>query len=314
MPCDDLSLEPGLHKVLDEITAQGLFDWEGLSVVEVRAKLAAVKTRVTSPHVDQIQDLSIPSEEGNAIPCRFYHPCPGTSLPLLVWLHGGGWVLGGLDGEEATARQLATIGQIAVLSVDYRLAPEHRFPSAFLDARSAFQWAFDHVAELDGSTVAIGGASAGGNLAAAVSLDLALCNQALPTHQFLVYPITDCGVDEPSMKTYADGPVLTRGDMIWFWDQYVPDHTQRTDPRVAVARSHIPESLPPATVLLAQHDPLIDQGLAYARQLEEAGIRTSCTTVQGMTHGFVGLASKVRSARTAFHGAIDRLSRELHEG
>ena len=216
-------LNTDLQALVDGMYGLELFDWEGLDASAVRAKFAAIKVQSTLAPVASVEDIKVPGT-GGGVPCRFYHPHPGRRLPLLVWFHGGGWVLGDLDQEEATARRLALCGDMAVLSVDYRLAPEHRFPCAFYDALSAWRWAIEHAQELgclEGGC-GLGGGSAGGNLAAAVALMAVSDGGPIPAHQLLVYPVVDAHFDRPSMLKFAEGPVLHRAHLRWFWDQYVP--------------------------------------------------------------------------------------------
>jgi acetyl esterase len=306
-----LNLDADLLAVIAPLYEQGLFDWEGLDAVGVREKFAGIKKTVTTPDVAHVEDLCVPGPTGS-IPCRFYHPAPGTELPLIVWTHGGGWVLGGLDGEEGTARQMATVGQLAILSVDYRLAPEHCFPAAFDDARACFDWAVAHRRELSVTQVGVGGASAGGNLAAAVSIACAGEGGPSPAHQLLIYPILDCDLDRASMHTFSEGPILHRSHMAWFWDQYVPIVQDRCDWRASPLRAQTPPTLPPATIILAACDPLLDEGIAYATMLEDAGIPVSCIVGEHLTHGFVGMSARVPAAQKILHDAVGMVAAALN--
>lgn len=290
-------LNTDLQALVDGMYGLELFDWEGLDAPAVRAKFAAIKVQSTLAPVASVEDIKVPGT-GGGVPCRFYHPYPGRRLPLLVWFHGGGWVLGDLDQEEATARRLALCGDMAVLSVDYRLAPEHRFPCAFYDALNAWRWAIEHAQELgclEGGC-GLGGGSAGGNLAAAVALMAVSDGGPIPAHQLLVYPVVDAHFDRPSMLKFAEGPVLHRAHLQWFWDQYVPVVGQREDWRAAPLRAQSHVGLPPTTIVLAGHDPLVDEGLAYAAALQGAGVEVACSVHPGLTHGFQGMAAKVPEA------------------
>ena len=314
---DTPQLDPQLQHVLDELYAGDLMNWSGLDAVAVRAKFAGIKPAVTSPHIAHVEDIDVPSpaDKGRTIPSRLYHPEPGKVLPLLVWFHGGGWVLGTLDGEEGTARLLAQRGHMAVLSVDYRLAPEHPFPAAIDDAVACFDWACEHRSALSVSAVGVGGCSAGGNLAAVVSMQRAHSLRdgvhASPAHQLLVYPITDCIDDRASMLALGDGLVLHREHMRWFWDQYVPIAAERAHWRASPLRGDVPASMAPATILLAQLDPLLDEGLAYAEALRNSGVCVQVEVGQGLTHGFVGMCRKVAAARALFMSTIDKVSAAL---
>lgn len=308
-------LNTDLQALLDAMYGLGLFDWRGLDAPAVRAKFAAIKVIPTLSEVARVEDIEIPGT-GGVVPCRFYHPHPERRLPLLVWFHGGGWVLGDLDSEEATARRLALCGDMAVLSVDYRLAPEHRFPCAFYDAVSAWQWAVEHAQELGcmQGGCGLGGGSAGGNLAAAVALMSVADGGPVPAHQLLVYPVVDAHFDRPSMLEYAEGLVLHRAHLQWFWDQYVPAVEQRSDWRAAPLQASSHVGLPPTTIVLAAHDPLLDEGLAYANALQAAGVEVGCTVHAGLTHGFQGMAAKVPEALTIVEQMAAGVGARLRRG
>lgn len=310
-----VELHPELRALLDDVYALGLFDWDGLDAVAVRRKFAAIKTVPDLPHLERLEDFDIQGT-GGPVPCRFYHPGGQTLLPLLVWFHGGGWVLGTLEQEEASARMLALCGDMAVLSVGYRLAPEHPFPCAFQDALAAFDWAQQHARSLNcrPDAIAVGGSSAGGNLAAVVSLMRVLDEGPAPAHQVLVYPVTDHDLDRGSMHEFGDGLVLHRSHMQWFWDQYVPDVATRKDWRASplLAPSHA--NLPPATMLLAACDPLVDEGVAYARLLQQADVPLDLRIIKGMTHGFMGMASKLDAARVVVESMARDVGLALRRG
>ncbi|MCH2137051.1 MAG: alpha/beta hydrolase [Phycisphaerales bacterium] len=303
------AIDPDLARIVESLNESGLMDWSGLDAEGVRAKFSDIKQTVREPAVALVQDVDVPGA-GGPIACRLYHPQPGTRLPGLVWCHGGGWVLGTLDGEEATARFLATAGQMAVLSVDYRLAPEHRFPAAFEDAMAAFDWTCANASELELSCVAMGGASAGGNLAAAVGLERA--GPPGPEALLLVYPILDSDLDRPSMHTFGEDLVLHRDHMAWFWDQYVPDERDRAHPRAAVLQAAIPQSLAPVTLLLAECDPLVDEGLEWARQLQRSGVDLQLVVAKGLTHGYLGMSRRVPAARALLEAEIRRFVSHLN--
>ena len=309
-------IDAELEQVLKELYAGDLMNLGDLDAVAVRAKRAGVKPVLTSPHIAHVEQINVPIPNASqSIRCRLYHPEPGTAVPLLVWFHGGGWVLGTLDGEEGTARLLAQRGHMAVLSVDYRLAPEHPFPAAIDDAVTCFDWACAHRDMLSVSAIGVGGCSAGGNLAAVVSMQRAHSTgdgvHVSPAHQLLVYPITDCSDDRASMLAFGDGLVLHREHMRWFWDQYVPIAAERSHWRASPLRGDVLASMAPATILLAQLDPLLDEGLAYAEALRNGGVCVQVEVGQGLTHGFVGMCRKVKVAKSLFMGTIDKVSAAL---
>jgi acetyl esterase len=252
----------------------------------------------------EVRMLTIPSD-GGGVPARLYRPLPGTADGVLVWLHGGGCVLGSLDGSDDQARGLANASGCAVLSVDYRLAPEHRFPAGLEDAYAAVSWAAAHPDELGvrPCRVAIGGDSAGGNLAAAVAL-LARDRGGPPIElQLLVYPVTCQGLNAPSWRRYADGHWLTAETMNRFWEYYLDRAEGATHPYASPLRSESLADLPPAVVLLAECDVLHDEGARYAQRLEQAGIPTQLHCYEGMIHGFMACGGVVERAWEAWRVA-----------
>ncbi len=267
---------------------------------EARAQRAALLRPSPEP-IAESRDL-----DGGGVPCRFYQPAVLRSPGLLVWYHGGGWVLGDLDSHDDPCRALANRGGFCVLSVDYRLAPEDPFPAAVDDALAATRWAGEHLADLGCRVLAIGGDSAGGNLAAVVA------NRA-PTpicFQLLVYPATDARMGHPSITENGDGYFLTSTGMRWFFDHYLsgPDGTLE-DPRVSPLLED-PERLaagPPAMVITAEFDPLRDEGAAYALALAAAGVATTHVRFDGQIHGFFSLFGLVDDARSAQSMAAEAL-------
>jgi acetyl esterase len=246
------------------------------------------------------------------VPSRLYRPTDREDLGLLVFLHGGGWVLGNLDSHDNLCRILANSSGHAVLSVDYRLAPEHQFPAALEDAVTATRWAHDNAAALGCSPdrLAIGGDSAGGTLAIVVG-HLA----PVPLrYQVLVYPATDLTCSFPSFVENADGPQLTAAGMQWFVNHYLSGtSTNLTDPRVSphFAADHVVASSPPTMLITAQYDPLRDEGDAYAARLASLGVPTSHVRFSGMYHGFFSLADFYDDAIAANHMVGAALGRVL---
>ncbi|MBA2587237.1 MAG: alpha/beta hydrolase [Alphaproteobacteria bacterium] len=245
--------------------------------------------------------LSIPSDYG-PIPARFYRASKGADpCPLLVYFHGGGFMLGSLALYDTTCRRLATNGDCAVLSVDYRLAPETLFPGAVLDAYAATRWAFDHakMLNIDPDKIAVGGDSAGGNLAAVLAqmaLDSGEFKVAL---QILIYPMTDQSRAYPSYERNASGYMLTTAALHWFMDNYIPDHANRLDPRASPMLRPSLQGLPPALVISAEFDPLVDENEAYAKRLREAGVPTDYVCFPGMIHPFFTLGGVVEDTAKA---------------
>ena len=255
--------------------------------------------------VARVVDRTIPGPDG-ALPVRVYTPEGSGPFPLLVVFHGSGFVICDLDTHDPLCRDLCARASSVVVSVDYRLAPEHRFPAASDDCLAATRWAAEHAAELraDPERIAVVGDSAGGNLAAVTALRLR--DEGGPTlrAQVLVYPVTDYHTPPtPSYLENAKGRGLTRGVMIWFWKQYLADASEADDPRAAPLRAPELRGLPPALVITAEYDVLRDEGERYAGRLEEAGVPAELTRYAGLRHGFVGLAGP-----TADHGrALDQI-------
>jgi acetyl esterase len=234
---------------------------------------------------------SIVDADADGVPVRIYR-ADDRELPGLVWFHGGGWTIGSLDSHDRLCRTLAARCGCALVSVDYRLAPEHPYPAAVEDAWTATLWASRRFAGL-----AIGGDSAGGHLAAVVAVRAR--DRGLPLAlQALVYPPTDGGLDTPSFREHADVPNLTREVMHWFWDQFCPVE-RRAEPEASVLRALDLRGVAPAFVLTAEYDVLRDEGEAYARRLLDAGVPVMLTRYEGQIHGFLRMPAVIERAREA---------------
>ncbi|MFN0093401.1 MAG: alpha/beta hydrolase [Dehalococcoidia bacterium] len=227
---------------------------------------------------------------GGDIPVRVYTP-PNVLVtrPGLVWFHGGGWVFGDLDGADNTCRALCMAADCVVVSVDYRLAPEHKFPAAADDCYAVTKWVAGNAANLrvDAKRIAVGGDSAGGNLAAVVA-QLAKTQGPELSYELLVYPVTDANFATASYTANASGYLLTKVDMEWFWECYLRTPADADDPKSAPLQAASLAGLPPAIVITAEFDPLRDEGEAYAAKLSAAGVPTECVRYDGMIHGFFG--------------------------
>jgi acetyl esterase len=289
------------------------------TAVEARAHLELTRDLVAGPALTGVRtrDLDIPSSDGagdpgspsGPVPARLYEPVnlPAGS-PLLIYFHGGGWVIGSVETHDATCRYLARNAHVRVLSVGYRLAPEHPFPAAADDAFTAFRFATRNADALgaDASAIAVGGDSAGANLAASVCLQ-AMKNGARPVFQLLFYPVTDMTTRRRSRDVFADGFFLTDDDMTWFVDHYCPDVGQRGDPRLSVLLAEDLRGLPPAYVVTAGFDPLRDEGNAFADRLREAGVPVVKRQHDDLIHGFVSflnLGARFREAVAEAAGAL----------
>ena len=240
--------------------------------------------------VPLVEDRSIPGPAG-PLRVRLYHPAPGKRRPLVVFFHGGGWVLSTVDSYDPVARRLCVEADAAVVSVEYRLAPEHPFPAAPEDAIAATEHLLDRATDFGGDPdrIAVAGDSAGGHLAAVAALGVRDRPGPSLALQYLVYPIVDDDFDRESMHHNGTGRILERDGMVWFWNQFCPDHQDRKDWRAVPLRASTLAGLPPALVTLAAHDPLFDEGLAYARRLEDAGVQTTVRIARDLIHGYISL-------------------------
>jgi acetyl esterase len=253
--------------------------------------------------VDSLRDLEVPGPMCK-IPARHYLPGKNGPYPLFIFLHGGGWVIGNLDTADNMARYICRHDSCSVLSVDYCLAPEHCFPSAVDDTFAVVQWAVEHAAELnaDPRRVLVGGDSAGGNLTAAVAqLARQKGTQRLAGQVLLYAAVNGAALDTPSYQEFGEKSLgLSTRDMNWFLDQYAPDPAQRSDPRLSPWLAEDLQGLPPALVVTAEFDVLRDEGEAYARRLEQAGVPVKLMRCNGMIHGFLSLAGLIHRATQYF--------------
>lgn len=291
---DGNTLDPTLQLML---SGQRAFGVAGLAaaddVAACRALMREGLLGFAGPQVHVgVSEVSIPGPAGQ-IPARHYRPSSAEPAPLLVYYHGGGWTIGDLDTHDALCRLTCRDADVQVLSVDYRLAPEHPAPAAVEDAYAAFRWAHEHAAALGAipDKVAVGGDSAGGNLAAVVS-QLARDDPTapLPVLQWLIYPRTDCTAQTRSLSLFADGFLLTKADIDWFETHYLGgSDVEPTDPRVSPLRADTLSGLPPALIATAGFDPLRDEGDQYAAALRAAGTPVDLRSLGSLTHGFATL-------------------------
>lgn len=236
--------------------------------------------------------------EGGEILARVYTPEGEGPFPVLVYFHGGGWVIANLNTYDSSARALTNAANAIVVSVAYRQAPENPFPAAMNDAYTAYQWVVENAAQINGdpNNVAVAGESAGGNLAAVVALRARNEGFQMPVHQLLVYPVTNYAFDTESYQVYADAVPLSKALMMWFRDLYLPNPEAGADPYASPLRADDLSGLPPATVILAQIDPLQSEGMAYAQRLMDAGVPTTVEVFEGTTHEFFGMGPFVPQA------------------
>ena len=296
-----MPIDPQAQAFLDQLNALGAQPLSSMPVADARRAMDALAAlRVEPSPVRSAVDRRIPGP-GGEVPVRIYTPNATAPLPLLVYFHGGGWVLGGLDTHDGTCRELANGAGCVVVSVDYRLAPEHQFPAAAEDCYAATQWAAAHAAELgaDAKRVAVGGDSAGGNLAAVVA-QMARDRGGPPlVFQLLIYPVIAAAFDTQSYRDNAEGYLLTAGDMRWFWNHYLATPADAANPYAAPLSACTLGGLPPALVITAEFDPLRDEGELYAHRLEEASVPVRLTRYDGMIHGFFGMGHIMDKARAA---------------
>ena len=296
-------LDPQARAYLDQIAAMNMPDVPALTPREARMQMELGAMMLgKAPAIGRVEDRIIPGPSG---PIRARMTVPvGVSegpLPALVFFHGGGFVVGSLSSHDHLCRSIAAASGVAVISVDYRLAPEHPFPAAVEDAEAATSHiaANPHEFGIDPTRLAVGGDSAGGNLAAVVALHLHARGNTSLAMQLLIYPATDCDLNTASYLENAEGYLLTRAAMSWYLDQYVPDLSQRLDPSVSPLRAVDLSGLPPALVITAGHDPLRDEGEAYARRLIDAGVTVKLSRYDGMIHGFLRRYSSLDQGKVA---------------
>lgn len=258
--------------------------------------------------VEKIEDLLAPGPNGE-IPIRIYTPAGQTPRGCLVFFHGGGFVIGSIETHDAMCRMIANASGTVIASVDYRLAPEHKYPAAAEDAYAATCWIAEQARRLglDPKRIAVGGDSAGGNLAAVTTMMARERGGPALAFQLLLYPVTDAYLDTTSYGQYAEGYLLTRAAMAWFWEHYLNDAAEREHPYASPLRAEDLSGLPPALVITAECDPLCDEGEAYARRLEAAGVPVTLTRYSGMIHGFIRRAKLLSQGRKAVEQIAEAL-------
>ena len=291
-------LHPKARAIVDQIAA--LPELPTLTPVEARGR--PVPLEAAPEAVGSLTARAIPGP-GGPIAIRIYRPKDALRAAL-VYFHGGGWVVGSLEGADASCRVLANRSRCVVISIDYRLAPETKFPGAVDDAYAATRWVIDNAADLriDPARVAVGGASAGGNLAAAVALVAREKGGPRIAFQLLTVPVTELSSKAASHREFAEGYGLTSAEMEWYGRHYVRTEADADDPRASVLRADL-HDLPPAFVITAECDPLRDDGEAYADRLRELGIAARYKRYPGMFHGFMSFPGVLPEAALAFEEA-----------
>jgi acetyl esterase len=296
-----MPLDPQAQRLIDAMAALNLKAVEDSTVEEARESIRT-RTAALGPfeEVAAVADHRVPVARGE-ITVRAYSPGGQGPHPALVYYHGGGWVIGDLYTHDGLCRSLANAARCAVLSVDYRLAPEWKYPVPVDDSYAALKWAVADAARLgiDPRRIAVGGDSAGGNLATVVALMAREQKGPTLVHQVLIYPVTDHDLNTRSYVENATGYVLTREGMRWFWSHYLARDVQGREPQASPLRAPSLAGLPPALVITAEYDPLRDEGEAYAARLRDAGVPVTLTRYPGMFHGFVRMTKFLDQARTA---------------
>ena len=311
-------LHPQAKFLLNLMIERGVPPTHTLSPADARSfyRDRRAVTQPAPPAIAETRDLQAGGPRG-PIPLRLYHPKPaaqrGSPPPVLVYYHGGGWVIGDLDTHDTLCRELANLSGCAVVAVDYRMGPEHRFPAAVDDVLAATRWVRKEAAGLgiDASRLAVGGDSAGGNLAAVVAIAARDAGDLAIAYQLLIYPATDQRRGWPSHTSNGQGYMLTSETMTYFHDHYIPDKAQDLDWRASPLLHPDLSKLPPALVLTAGYDPLRDEALQYSHRLTEAGNRATHINFERQIHGFITMGKVIDEANTAVAICAAELRRAL---
>jgi acetyl esterase len=282
-----MPLHPEAEQLLAALRAAGLPPFEHMTVPQAREATKGFIGLQGEPEEIATEDRTLPGPAGE-IPVRIYTPAGDGPKPVLVYFHGGGWVIADLDIVDNPVRRIANRTGAVVVSVDYRLAPEHVYPAAFDDSYASTAWVAEHAVELGGDPdrVAVGGDSAGGNLAAAVAIAARDRQGPRLAAQLLIYPVIDFAFTSMSYEENGEGYLLTTGGMQWFWAHYLGAQDLGKDPYACPARADDLAGLPPAFIATAEFDPLRDDGQAYAAKLRVAGVDVTAKRYDGMVHGF----------------------------
>ncbi|HEX6458557.1 MAG TPA: alpha/beta hydrolase [Thermoleophilaceae bacterium] len=301
---DGLTLEPDIQLLLAMMERQGNPPIETLPPPQARAAVLHQSKAFAGPEirVKEVRDLQVDGAEGPIKARHYVPPEDGGPHPLIVYFHGGGFVICDLDTHDAPCRLLCLYGGAHVLSIDYRLAPEHPFPAAVDDCQAALRWAFEHVQDLgaDPDRIGVAGDSAGGNLATGMCLLARKGENPMPHYQHLIYPVTDFANPHPSRHMFAEGFFLTQSEMDWFHEHYALScGADSSDPRLSPLLVDDLSGLPPAYICTAGFDPLRDEGEAYAQRLREAGNKVVQRRFPGLIHGFANMTAASRSSRDA---------------
>jgi len=313
-------MKPEMQTVIEKLGSYGTPPLTTLSAQEAR-KTPSPTTAV----MDVMKERSIPIPEskvdtsgqdipvsGGSIHLRMYTPKGDGPFPVIVYYHGGGWVIADLDTYDPSARALAEQTNSVLVSVAYRQAPEHKFPTAHNDSYAAYEWVVKNAAMIKGDPkkIAVAGESAGGNLAAAVSIMARDKKMTLPVHQLLVYPIASYDMNSASYQKYDTAKPLGKGLMAWFFEKYLPNKSVGQNPLISLVNANL-KGLPPTTIITAEIDPLQSEGQLLAEKLKAAGVEVSSRNFNGVTHEFFGMSTVVPEAKDAQEFAASALKRSL---
>jgi acetyl esterase len=307
-----MTLDPQAEGLLEQLRQQGVKDFSDMSLEEARGFMRAFIALEGDPEdLAEVRKLAVPGPDGHQIPVRTYRPATETPPPVLMYFHGGGYVLGDLEVADRPCRQLANATGCLVVSVDYRLAPEHKAPVGAQDCYAATEWVARHAGELGGcdDNLAVSGDSAGGGLAAIVALMARDRGGPRVRLQLLIYPMIDAHGQYPSRADNGDGYLLTRRSLQWFADQYLAASEDATDPYVSPIHAPDLTGLPGAVVITAGYDPLHDEGEAYADRLEQAGVPLVRLPNPAMIHGFMWMNGAVDHTASVYQ-RVGELVRE----
>ena len=308
-----MPINPQCQSILDMMAQMKVPDFSVMSPGDARRVFAGFPRPEHPTPVAQVEERTIPGPGAEGLRLRIYTPESAAPKGALLYLHGGGWVMGDLDIYDEISRTLASQSGLVIITLAFRLAPETPYPGALEDCYAALSWIADEAASLgvDPERVGLIGDSSGGNLAAALSLMTRDRSGPKVALQVLICPITDHQMDTPSYREFAEGCFLTRTSMQWFWDHYLPDLAQRSEPHASPLRAADHSGLPPTFVITAEYDPVRDEGEAYARALEEAGVKTKLVRYEGVVHGFIGFSAMVERSREMLRAVAEHASEHL---
>ncbi|MBN9134170.1 MAG: alpha/beta hydrolase [Nitrosospira multiformis] len=316
-----MALDPDLAAFLELVEAgisNGAPPLHELPPAKARKQYDISTLALDSPGMEiaSVKEIGIPCRDGNEITARLYtplldEPLNGLAAPALLYFHGGGYCVGSLDSHDSLCRTLAALAPCCVLNVDYRLAPEHPFPTAVHDAQDAYQWLLSNgpAHGIDPRRVAVGGDSAGGTLATGLTIAAREMGWPQPVLQALLYPCASAWQDTDSHRRLAKGYLLEASTLQWMFNNYLTSERDRTDWRFAPLEASDLSGLAPAFIVLAEYDPLVDEGIEYASRLKEASVPTQLKIYEGMTHDFARLGNIVNDAGKAREEVAQQLQR-----